>query len=123
MEELIVNHVHTLFLQSKSEESKEYNPNLRQAMSGPFSDEYWKAASKEIDTLEEMGACHIVECDDDMNDIHSTWAFKLKRYPDGLVKKFKAWFCARGDQQLEGIYFFKTYANMLSRKTGVLYRD
>jgi hypothetical protein len=27
-----------------------------------------------------------------------------------MVKKFKAWFCARGDQQLEGVDFFETYA-------------
>ncbi len=45
-----------------------------------------------------------------MNVINSTWAFKCKRYPDGLIKKFKASFCARGDQQLEGIDFFETYA-------------
>ncbi len=41
----------------------------------------------------------------------STWAFKCKRYPDGLIKKLKARFCARGDKQLEGIDFFDTYAN------------
>ena len=39
-----------------------------------------------------------------MNVIQSIWAFKLKRFPDGLIKKFNARFCARGDQQLEGIY-------------------
>ena len=33
--------------------------------------------------------------------IQSTWAFKCKRYPYGLIKKFKARFCVRGDQQLE----------------------
>jgi hypothetical protein len=31
------------------------------------------------------------------NVLPSTWAFKIKRYPDGRVKKFKARFCARGD--------------------------
>ena len=43
-----------------------------------------------------------------MNVIKSTWAFKLKRYPDGLIKKFKARLYARGDMQLEGIDFFET---------------
>ena len=38
-----------------------------------------------------------------MNIISSTWAFTCKRYPDDLIKKFKARFCARGDQQLKGI--------------------
>ena len=45
-----------------------------------------------------------------MNVINSTWAFKCKRYPGGLIKKFKARFCACRDQQLEGIDFFETYA-------------
>ena len=49
--------------------------------------------------------------------IDSTWAFKLKRYPDGLIKKFKARFCARGDQQIEGIDFFETYAPVVQWTT------
>ncbi|EJK72404.1 hypothetical protein THAOC_06069 [Thalassiosira oceanica] len=28
----------------------------------------------------------------------------------GLIKKFKARFCARGDQQLKGVDFFEVYA-------------
>ena len=47
----------------------------------------------------------------------NTWAFKYKRYPDGLIKKFKAQFCARGDQQLEGIDFFETYAPVVQWTT------
>eukprot|EP00970_Alexandrium_tamarense_P013493 scaffold3441_cov152-Alexandrium_tamarense.AAC.1 len=42
-----------------------------------------------------MNAWTVVEREDDMNIIDSTWAFKLKRYPDGMIKKFKARFCAR----------------------------
>jgi hypothetical protein len=52
----------------------------------------------------------VVDHEDDMNVINSTWAFKCKPYPDGLIKKLKARFCARRDQQLEGIDFFETYA-------------
>jgi hypothetical protein len=52
-----------------------------------------------------------------MNIINSTWAFKCKRYPDGLIKKFKARFCARGDQQLQGIDFFETYAPVVQWMT------
>ena len=59
----------------------------------------------------------MVDRDDDMNVIDSIWAFKLKRYPDGVVKKFKARFCARGDQQLEGIDFFETYAPVVQWTT------
>ncbi len=59
-------------------------------MNGPFADKYWKAAEKEIDTLEGMGARDVVECEDDMNVINRTWAFKRKQFPNGTVKKFKA---------------------------------
>ena len=71
----------------------------------------------ELETLEGMGAWEIVDQTDDMNVIDSTWAFKLKHYPDGLIKKFKARFCARGDQQIEGIDFFETYAPVVQWTT------
>ena len=61
-------------------------------MNGPFADEYWKAAEKEIITLEGMGAWDVVEHEDDMNVINGTWAFKCKQFPNGTVKMFKACF-------------------------------
>ncbi len=63
-----------------------------------------------IFTLESIEAWQVVNREDEMNVISSTWAFKCKRYPDSLIKKFKARFCALRDQQLEGIDFFETYA-------------
>jgi hypothetical protein len=115
--ELIANWVHPLFLKAKSEASKEDNPSWKQAMNGPFKEEYWRAAVKEIETLEEMDAWEVVDRDEAPNVIDSIWAFKLKRFPDGMVKKFKARFCARGDQQLEGIDFFETYAPVVQWTT------
>lgn len=35
---------------------------------------------------------------------------KIKRFPDGLIRKLKARFCVRGDQQIEGVDFFDTFA-------------
>jgi hypothetical protein len=52
-----------------------------------------------------------------MNVISSTWAFKCKRNPDGLIKKFKPRYCAPGDQQLEGIDLFETYAPVVQWTT------
>ena len=57
-----------------------------------------------------MRAWDVVERDGSMNILPGTWAFKCKQFPDGLVKKFKARFCARGDRQKEGIDFDETYA-------------
>jgi hypothetical protein len=67
--------------------------------------------------LKLIDALDVVKREDDMNIINSTWAFKCKRYPNGLIKKFKARFCACGDQQLEGIDFFETYAPVVQSIT------
>ncbi len=51
----------------------------------------------EIATLESLGAWEVLEYDSEAmpNVIQLTWAFKCKRFPDGLIKKFKARFCSR----------------------------
>ena len=74
--DLIANWVHPLFLKAKSAASKEDNPNWSQAMRGPFKEEYWKAALKEIETLEQMDVWEVVDQTDGMNVIDSIWAFK-----------------------------------------------
>ena len=51
----------------------------------------------------------VFERDDDMNVIESTWKFNIKLFTDGLMKIFKAWFCARCDHQLEGDNLFEAY--------------
>jgi hypothetical protein len=116
-QELICNWVHPLFLKAKSAASKEDNPNWGTAKSGEYASEYWEACKVEIATLEGMDAWEVVQRTAEMNVIKSTWAFKCKRYPDGLIKKFKARFCARGDMQIEGIDFFETYAPVVQWTT------
>ena len=64
-----------------------------------------------------MIAWDIVDQYDYMNSINLTWDFKYKRYPDGLIKDCKAQFFARGNQQLEVIYFFETYAPVVQCTT------
>ncbi len=86
-------------------------------MNGPFDNNYWNAAFTEIETLEGMEAWNVIDRTDDMNVIDSTWAFKLKLHPDSLIKKFKARFCDRGDQQIEGVYFFETYVPVVQWTT------
>ena len=47
-----------------------------------------------------------------MNVTPGAWAFKIKRYPDGPVKKLKAGFCARGDRQIKGVDFFDAHVHL-----------
>ena len=54
-----------------------------------------------------------------MNVLPGTWAFRVKRYPNGLIKKLKARFCVRGDRQKEDVDYEKdkTYAPVVSWTT------
>lgn len=115
--DLVVNWIHPMFLKAKSAASAADNPSWWEAMQGPFADEYWKAACIEVETLERMKAWDVVDRTPDMHVIEGTWALKLKRFPDGLIKKFKARFCARGDQQRKGIDYFETYAPVVQWTT------
>ncbi len=76
----------------------------------------------EIASLEALGASEVLEYDSEtmLNVIQLTWAFKCKCFPDGLIKKFKARFCAQGDMQLEGVDFFETYAPVVQWTTNRL---
>ncbi len=79
-------------------------------MASNFKEEFLKATCVEVETLEGMDSWDVVDRTDDMNILQSIWAFRINIFPDGLIKKFKAHFCAHGDQQLEGIDFFETCA-------------
>ena len=52
-----------------------------------------------------------------MHVLPSTWAFKIKRFPDGLMKKFKARFCVRGDRQQHGINYWETWSPVVHWST------
>jgi hypothetical protein len=95
---------------SASKHNKD-NPLWDTATKGPFQAEFWQAMRVELNTLTNEFKCwDHVPCLPHMNILPSTWAFKIKWFPDGTVKKFKAHFCARGDRQKEGIDFFETWA-------------
>ena len=105
---------HPLILAAESAASKEDNPTWWQAMNGPYADDYWKAAEAEIMTLESKDSWTVVERTDDMNVLPSTWAFKLKRFPDGTVKKFKGLFCAQETSTLKGLISLKLISPLCS---------
>ena len=97
--------------------SQNDNPRFDEAMNGPNSEGFWEASAKEVATLQNIGTWEQVERKPDMNVIQSTWAFKIKRFPDGLARKLKSRLCVRGDQQIEGVDFFDTYAPVVQWST------
>jgi hypothetical protein len=86
--------VHPFFLKAKAEARKADNPNWKQTMSGPFADEFWKAAVKEYHMLEGMDAWEIVDQPLHAKILDIIWAFKIKQFQDGLIKGFKWCICA-----------------------------
>jgi hypothetical protein len=111
-----VDWLHPMALAAKANSAD--NPTWNEAMNGPNCEGYWEAMATELETLAiKKQAWEVVERESWMNVLPSTWAFKCKRYPDGLVKKLKARFCVRGDRQREGVDFFETFAPVVSWTT------
>ena len=87
------------------------NPIYHQAMNGPDCEGYKEAMDVEYNTLQEvMKAWDIVSRTSGSNVLGSTWAFARKLYPNGSFNKFESRFCVRGDQQIEGVDLFGTFA-------------
>ena len=93
------------------------NPSWNQAMNGPNKKGFWKACESEIQTLQRKESWIVVTRESWMNVLPSTWAFKIKCFPHGGIRKLKARFCVRGDWQMEGIDFFETFAPVVSWTT------
>ena len=92
-------------------------PTFQQAINGPDATEYINAMKLEIQTLVGQRTWRSVSRPKDKPVLKGTWAFKLKRLPDGTAHRHKARFCARGDMQTEGVDFFETYAPVVQWST------
>jgi hypothetical protein len=86
-----------------------------EAMADPDRPKWLEASEKEIRSLEEKGTWVEVGIDEATSKIlPGTWVFRRKRSPDGVIKKYKARYCVRGDLQ-EGE--FSTFAPVVSWPT------
>ena len=98
----------TLGLVSKA--ATEDNPSFGQTMNGFNAEGSWDANALEISTLQTFRSCTQTKHAQGMNAIQSIWAYKIKRFPDGLIQKLKAHLCVRGGMQIEGVDFSNTFA-------------
>ena len=107
---------HPLILAAKSGDND--NPRWHQATSGENAEGFWKAMWKEVMTLQDIDVWDQVPREQVHQPIvKSTWAFKVKRFPSGLVRKLKSRFCVRGDTQTEGVDYFESFAPVVSWTT------
>ena len=101
------------------------NPSYNDALSGEHAQDYEEAMIKEITQLIKQRCWDpILRSKVPPSDtgqrrpiLKGTWAFKLKRSPDGSPLKFKARYCVRGDLQREGVDYFETYAPVVQWST------
>ena len=74
--------------------------NWDEAMASPYKQRFLEAAQVEIDELVEKGTWREdLKCHATTKIIPSQWVFRIKRTPDGAIKKFKARIVLRGDLQ------------------------
>jgi hypothetical protein len=76
--------MHPMILSAKA--NAEDNPTWDQVMNGPDREGYLEAMRKELATLsEDKDAWDVVDRQDWMKVLPTTWAFRCKRYPDGRI--------------------------------------
>ena len=92
-------------------------PTWHEAMNGPFKEGFIEAIHAEINTLEDMNVWEVVDREPWMSVIPTTFAFRIKRLPSGTVKKLKARFCIRGDQEIKDVHYWETFAPVVSWTT------
>eukprot|EP00957_Ditylum_brightwellii_P052671 3993020-Ditylum_brightwellii.AAC.1 len=94
-------------------------------MNRPDAPFFVDVMKEELDMLDTLEAWELIGIDNiplipdgsPQNIIESAWAFKVKRFPDGGVKKRKAILYVRGGQQIKDVDYFETYAPVVSWST------
>ena len=90
--------------------NKEDDPTYAEALYGLDSCGFVGSMETEIITLIKLDVFDMVEHKLNMNVILGVWALCQKRYPDGLIRKLKARYCACGFEQIEGYHYFETHS-------------
>ena len=73
-------------------------PTYEEAMNGPDAEGFLEACRKELTTLINMKVWDVVKRQKWMNVLPSSWAFKVKRFPDGTIRKLKKQICGGRSQ-------------------------
>jgi len=98
--------------------------NYRDAMSRPDAVKWKEALAAEMDGLFERNVFSVVDPPDGQNILGTTVVYKTKKDPTSGNITYKARLCLRGDQQKEGVDYFKNkiYSAVLNcRETRILY--
>ena len=98
--------------------------NYNEAVSRPDANQWIAALKVEMDGLFSRNVFSVVDPPDGQTILGTTVVYKTKKDPANGSLTYKARLCLRGDQQKEGIDYFKnkTYSAVLnSRETRIIY--
>jgi hypothetical protein len=105
-------------LKAKARKNDADSPSYNQTINSPHAEKWLQAMETELNTLEnDLRAWTLVKNEPWMNVLPMTWAFHLKHFSGGLIKKFKARFCVCGGMQVEGVDVFETWAPVIQWTT------
>ena len=88
-------------------------PTLMEALMGEHGKEFCAAMSKEITALKNRSTCNLIlksNIAKTIKVIPTTWAMKIKSFPNGAFRSFKACFGVRGDLQKKAVSDIDTYS-------------
>jgi hypothetical protein len=92
----------------------EDHPTWNEAMNGPLANGFRMACELEYTTLEEKDCWDGVDRPLDRPVNSGTWVFRIKRFPDGSLRKLKARLCATGYERTEGVEYTDTFAPVVN---------
>jgi hypothetical protein len=104
-DDVLVEDVQPHDLKAKASLNDADNPTYTEAMNSPDADKWADCMKLEVETLVKINAWTLFKrCDlpQGKKVLPMKWAFKLKGYPNGLVNKFKARFCVKGNGLFNG---------------------
>jgi hypothetical protein len=96
------------------------SPTFQEAMTSPYCKEFLEAMRTEVSELESHKCWDVVpktEVPEGAKVLPMMWVFKIKRFPDGRVRRFKARLVVRGDYQIEGEDYDEKYAPVVPWST------
>ena len=91
-------------------------PNFKESLSGEHREDFIEAMKKEVSALKKRTTWFLVpkwKLPKGAKIIPTTWAMKIKRFPSGAFRSFKARFCVRGDLQKKAVNDIDTYSPVI----------